>query len=1073
VVLLPAGALQLAVSRELSRRVASGDEPGADSFLRATVRLATIATLPLVAVALVLSPALARLLDIPTGAVALTAVGLLAALLGPVAIGAIQGFQRFNALAAMYALPFALRLVLLGVLVLAGLRLGGAVLALVAGTLASTLLALAFLREPIRRGAASVPPALAPFLRYLGPVALGLIGIAVLTNLDILVVKARFPSGDAGDYAAASAFARVAFFLPATILSVLFPRTAARQARGEDTKDILGRSLLVTAAFCGALALFYAAAGRGLVVTTYGAEFFEGGMLTAPYAVAMGLYSLVNILVGYHLSRGETRYGWVVALGAPVQLLVLALVPRTLSELVWTNVVLAAGLLVAHELFVDTSVPALRAGLRHFARALTGARVRQIALEGLLVLAGATVFVCALFLPLVLHLGSMVVGRGGDAAGEIASLWWMQHEGGYQLFGSVHHTLTGAPFGWDEGNGSHIQSLLPYYPAYLATKVVGPVAAYNLVLLSGYVLSAASMYLLVRYLGCARLVAAWAALVYVVFPWHLARTPHGSLVHLELLPLLVLALVAAGRRPTWLRFALVGLVTLAAWLTAGYFGAMAFVATGAFALTLPFTRGLRRGAVTSAGLVGAAVAATFFVALLSIVSGFGRGAGLERAPGDLSIYGLRPLELMVPSMDTLLLGGRLDAFLGRHLHGSNPTETSNYLGWVTIVLALCWIVIGWRRWQGLRAGTRVASVGLLATFVAALAFAMPSPVGVLGHLVWTPSRVLWEIIPAIRVPSRWTALVMTALVPLAALGLQALYERARDRQRWRRVHPLAVALVAVAMVASFLELTTSPTKLHYRTSPLPPEYAALVRTPPGIVAEYPLGVSNDHIVWQTAYRRPVMNNADFGTPADEAERAVLDPAGPGVAQTLALLGVTAIVTHPDALDYIARAPKVPNASWGPGYSLAGRAPDGSSTWRVVARPAPALVTMHGGFGDPQPPEHGSVGFALLDPSGVATFEIRAREAGTVRLIFAAASPQGREQVLRLSDDETELPFRLRGRALVSVRVAVPAGTSLLLLKTDPAATSEEDAITIFDPRAERGSGGPQLHAEPVSADPGF
>src|SRR5213075_1527098 len=148
----------------------------------------------------------------------------------------------------------------------------------------------------------------------------------------------------------------------------------------------------------------------------------------------------------------------------------------------------------------------------------------------------------------------MVVGRGDDAAGAIASFWWMQHEGGYHLFGTVHHTMTGAPLGWDEGNGSKIQSLVPYYPAYLATKAVGPIAAYNLVLLSGYVLAGASMYLLVRYLGCARLVAAWAGHVYVVLPWHLARTPHGSLVHLEFLPLLVLALIAATRKPSWLRY---------------------------------------------------------------------------------------------------------------------------------------------------------------------------------------------------------------------------------------------------------------------------------------------------------------------------------------------------------------------------------------------------------------------------------------------------------------------------------------------------------------------------------------
>ena len=69
---------------------------------------------------------------------------------------------------------------------------------------------------------------------------------------------------------------------------------------------------------------------------------------------------------------------------------------------------------------------------------------------------------------------------------------------------------------------------MPYYPAYLASKVFGAVAAYNLVTLAGYILSGVSMYLLVRYLHCSRLVAVWAAAVFVIFPWHFARAEHRN-----------------------------------------------------------------------------------------------------------------------------------------------------------------------------------------------------------------------------------------------------------------------------------------------------------------------------------------------------------------------------------------------------------------------------------------------------------------------------------------------------------------------------------------------------------------
>ena len=112
VVLIPAAALQMAVSREISRRVASGEQAGANAFATTTLRLAALATAPLVAIAFALAVPLAHLLHIhSTGVVFLTEATLSTALVFPVAIGCLQGFQRFHALAAMYAFPLLVRLV--------------------------------------------------------------------------------------------------------------------------------------------------------------------------------------------------------------------------------------------------------------------------------------------------------------------------------------------------------------------------------------------------------------------------------------------------------------------------------------------------------------------------------------------------------------------------------------------------------------------------------------------------------------------------------------------------------------------------------------------------------------------------------------------------------------------------------------------------------------------------------------------------------------------------------------------------------------------------------------------------
>jgi len=1068
IVVIPATALQMAVSREVARRLASGDEAGAAAFSRATLRLSVVATVPLLLIALLLAVPIDQVLHIDSvGVVVLLELTLATTFVFPVAQGMLQGAQRFSELAALYVFPFVLRLLALALAAGLGYRLGGAVFATVIGAGAGLVMALVFVGD-LLAVTPSARPSLAPFLRYLGPVVVGLVGIALLTHVDILIVKARFSAHDAGAYGAASAFARVGFFLPATILAVLFPRTAARQARGEETEDILGRSLLATAVFCALLALVYAVAGEGLVATTFGVDFAEGGRVLAPYAIGIGLFSLANILVGYHLSRGETRYAWIVAGAVAVQVAVLTTIPSSLNGVVWANVCIGVGLLAVHEVAVGSSVPAIRAGFAH----LRGVRERASASFGetAVVLVGTTLFVCALFWRLVEHLSSTIAGdRGSDATGSVSWFWRTQHEGGFHLLGITHHTLTGAPFGWDQTNALNIQVALAYYPTYLAAQVIGSVAAFNLTTLAGYVLSGATMFLLVRYVGVGRLVSAWAALVYVVFPWHMARIEHASLLHIEVLALLVISLVAVTRQPSWLRFGFVAAANLACWIMSGYFGPMAAITTVAFAVGAGLTtRRWRRAASVVLGAIGCALLTPALFAIAAVVSGTNAGAGLNRAASDLSYYGLRPRELVIPAAHNLLLGGRLDTFWHEHKHGSNLTEVTNYLGLLTIGLAIAWVVFAIRRRREISKRITLATGGLVAAFVVGFAFAVPSPILLFGHHVWMPARLLWEVVPALRVQSRWDALLMTALVPLAALGLQAAAHALARRPGWRNA---SIAVVIVAMVVSFFELAIHPAQAHFRTVPVPPEYQAVKRTPPGILAEYPLGYSDIYNLWQSQHGRPILNGAPQDSPADIARLVLLDPSQLGTAEALALLGVTAITIHPNAHVDSEVAPREPRQ--GGGFQLVGRYPADASVWRVVARPAGALITLPGGWGKPREVDGGLVGFSLISPGGVAIMDFAAKKAGVVQVTFDGLPPHGQQRTLRLADSYGEHPFALNGRTRISIPVEVPRGRSRLIVKTDPAATSEDDAIVITAPRAATTTGTPTLRADLYSPDPGF
>ena len=198
---------------------------------------------------------------------------------------------------------------------------------------------------------------------------------------------------------------------------------------------------------------------------------------------------------------------------------------------------------------------------------------------------------------------------------------------------------------------------------------------------------------------------------------------------------------------------------------------------------------------------------------------------------------------------------------------------------------------------------------------------------------------------------------------------------------------------------------------------------------------------------------------------------LLDPSQAGTPEQLSLLGVTAIAIHPGGPADVPVQPREPtNVA---GYHLVGRYPSGASAWSVTARPAPAFAMLAGGFALPRALADGTIGYPVVATSGVAAIELRAKTAGTIRLVFNAIPPNGSSHQLRIQGEDDERTFPLSGPTPLSLDVAVPQGVSQLLVKTDPAATSDADAVVLTQPRVEPSTAAPILRAQQVSPEPGF
>ena len=281
-----------------------------------------------------------------------------------------------------------------------------------------------------------------------------------------------------------------------------------------------------------------------------------------------------------------------------------------------------------------------------------GRPIRRIALETIGVLVFYAVVAAAVTWPIAGSLDTRVLGVVDSDSSVL--IWWfelLQHYG-YHFTGTTHFTEVGVPFGSDQANGLNIQWAWSFYPGFLMTKVVGPVAAYNLTLLTGLTFSGAAAYALARRLGVGVLIAGWAGLVYLLFPWHVERAVvgHAQLIHIEGLPLVALSLLLLAERRTRWRLAFLAGSVLLCWLSMGYFGVMADVIVAVAALAWALQEDDRRRALRgAAGLIAIAIAVSSTVYVASLAGDGDGGVGARRTPAELTQFGLRPLELVVPA----------------------------------------------------------------------------------------------------------------------------------------------------------------------------------------------------------------------------------------------------------------------------------------------------------------------------------------------------------------------------------------------------------------------------------------
>lgn len=452
-------------------------------------------------------------------------------------------------------------------------------------------------------------------------------------------------------------------------------------------------------------------------------------------------------------------------------------------------------------------------------------------------------------------------------------------------------------------------------------RAVGPVAAYNAVVLLSFPLAAVAAFLLARHLAVPRAGAAFAALAFAFSPFHVAHAAyHPQVAQVEWIPLYLLALWRCTDRPTPARIAALVAATMAVTLSNFYGGLIAATLTPIaliaywLATYSQFPRPMRRLIVTFGSLSAICVGGLAYV-VFATPSLIRDRSVLSFPLSDVFLHAARWWSYVMPPVEHPWWGASVMKRWTEAGVSLGIVEHQVYLGLGIAVLAAVAIVA--KRPQSPM--PRATAISLIVVAAAAFVCSL-SPEWAIGSLrIPRPSGLIHTLAPMFRSVARYGVVVQLMAALLAGVGVSVLIA---DRRRGRRL--AGVLLMALVIV----EYAVSPTASSRDV--LPTAAHRWVMEQPGNVQALdcaPLSETSASVPWLSKERIALLGGRidDCSEPPDD------------LSQKLAAAGITHLVVRAGSADAPAFAAGIP-----PGFAAGAHFPDGDVL--VVRPPRPTIFT---------------------------------------------------------------------------------------------------------------------------------
>jgi O-antigen/teichoic acid export membrane protein len=337
-ILMLASAVTLSFQLVCAKFVARNQTPGAKARVyRTLLGKAWMLSLALGGVVFASQHRVASYLHLPDSSLlAVLAIGIAAYVPLGVRRGAMQGLCSFRRLSASFIVEAVTRLVTGVALVVLGYGTLGAVGAISAAVLAAYFL-LPIGPELRVKTEAGEPASFGEGIQAI----VFFVGQVIISNVDIILVKHFFTPDLAGLYAAVALVGRLLYFASWSVVSAMFPVTAAVKPQDENPRVIF-TPLLVVLGLAVTFILTMSFFPHLIIHTIFGVEFHQGEPLLALYAAATGIYSLSVVIMAYEMSRRIANTGWLQLVFSGVLVMAISVFHNTLRQVITVQIVLMA-----------------------------------------------------------------------------------------------------------------------------------------------------------------------------------------------------------------------------------------------------------------------------------------------------------------------------------------------------------------------------------------------------------------------------------------------------------------------------------------------------------------------------------------------------------------------------------------------------------------------------------------------------------------------------------------------------------------------------------------------------------